>query len=301
MLLYTYINKHKQFLITYLNMTSQVNSATLQALSLCIPRVFSNIDEKRIRSIFTELNIGIIDRVDLVSKMTEKGEKYNRVFIHFSKWFANENAKTAHSRLQEGKEIKIIYDDPWFWKVSVYRASVSHHVAKTPTAHKKASFQFDTDAPTVKSVVQPVYTENKNKYNANKYVQNHTMHREYKKHERTEMPQRHEKGTTTKTLSECNLQLLPLAPLLPVPASVPEVLATSPVPRSPSNSPPRRRVQTEDVDEPQVKTIILNYGDEIAPVPLKNKPVRAKKLPCKKIKLCIKEEDETETEAEVRL
>jgi hypothetical protein len=89
--------------------------------SLCIPRVFPNINEMRIRKIFDELNMGLIQRIDIVSKTTEKGEKFNRVFVHFSKWNNNETTNLARERLINGKEIKIIYDDPWFWKVSAYR------------------------------------------------------------------------------------------------------------------------------------------------------------------------------------
>jgi len=95
--------------------------------SLCIPRVFPNIDEKRIRRIFSELNLGEIQRVDIVNKTTEKGEKFNRVFIHFQRWFSNSNADTAKERLLNGKEIKIVYDDPWFWKVSAYRPPQTNH------------------------------------------------------------------------------------------------------------------------------------------------------------------------------
>lgn len=89
--------------------------------SLCIPRVFSNIDERRIRRILGELNMGEIDRIDIVPRQTEKGEKFNRVFIHWRRWNTTENAGLARQRLLNGKEIKIIYDDPWFWKISAYR------------------------------------------------------------------------------------------------------------------------------------------------------------------------------------
>ena len=90
-------------------------------MTLCIPRVFSNIGEKRIRSVFYALKLGHIGRIDIVNKMTEKGEKFNRVFIHFERWFDTANAVSAINILREGKDIKVIYDDPWFWKVSTYR------------------------------------------------------------------------------------------------------------------------------------------------------------------------------------
>lgn len=91
--------------------------------SLCIPRVFTNINEHQIRKIFDDLELGIIERIDIVSKYSQSGEKYNRVFIHFKRWF-NEQ-KTVRQRLLTGNDIKIIYDEPWFWKVSAYRETSS--------------------------------------------------------------------------------------------------------------------------------------------------------------------------------
>ena len=113
---------------------------------LCIPRVYSNITEGRIRRIFDELDMGTIDRIDLVSKTNEKGEKFNRVFVHYRRWNNSENANNARERLLNGKEIKIIYDEPWFWKVSAYRESnPKQSEAKSTYSQKKASIQFDSD------------------------------------------------------------------------------------------------------------------------------------------------------------
>jgi len=131
-------------------MNSQIDFRTLpmNIPSLCIPRVFSNIDEKRIRRVLDELKLGDIERVDVISsKPTEKGDKFNRVFIHFARWNTNENANTARERLINGKEIKIIYDEPWFWKVSAYRElSKGHSRPKTENSGgKKVSIQFDSD------------------------------------------------------------------------------------------------------------------------------------------------------------
>ena len=86
--------------------------------SICIPRVFNNISERKIRQVFDELSLGKISRIDIKERTNEKGEVFNRVYIHFEKWFWNEDAQTARKKLILGKEIKIIYDKPWFWKVS---------------------------------------------------------------------------------------------------------------------------------------------------------------------------------------
>ena len=106
-------------------MTTQIDFRTLPANVpvLCIPRVYPNISESRIRKIFDDLNMGTLERIDIVSKYSvkpggnpsDKGEKFNRVFVHFRRWNDSENARISRERLLNGKEIKIIYDDPWFW------------------------------------------------------------------------------------------------------------------------------------------------------------------------------------------
>ena len=110
--------------------------------SLCIPRVYLNISEGRIRKIFDDLKIGVIERVDIVTKTTEKGERYNRVFIHMERWFQNSNACVARERLLGGKDIKVIYDDPWFWKISAYRETTTGN--NNLPNKKKATIQFDS-------------------------------------------------------------------------------------------------------------------------------------------------------------
>ncbi len=94
---------------------------------LCIPRMYLNISEIQIRKIFNDLNMGILERIDIVKKRNEKGEYFNRAFIHFKQWNETKNAIFARERLLNGKEIKIIYDDPWFWKISAYREPEQRH------------------------------------------------------------------------------------------------------------------------------------------------------------------------------
>jgi hypothetical protein len=87
--------------------------------SICIPRVFANIGDARIRKVFDQLNIGKIARVDIVERKNERGEPYNRVFIHFEYWFNTQESHAVRRKLLDGKEVKVVYDDPWFWKVSL--------------------------------------------------------------------------------------------------------------------------------------------------------------------------------------
>jgi hypothetical protein len=103
-------------------MTSQITDLKQNIPVLCIPRVHRNIDETCIRNIFNSLNMGTLERIDIVIKKNDnKDNNFNRVFVHFREWNDSENARIARERLLEGKEIKIIYDDPWFWKISAYK------------------------------------------------------------------------------------------------------------------------------------------------------------------------------------
>jgi|TARA_B110000093_G_scaffold10352_1_gene9907 hypothetical protein len=85
--------------------------------SLCIPRVFSNVKRDKIFQTIKDLRIGFIDRIDMISRTTTRGDTYQRVYIHFKKWFPQ--SMEIRKRFIDGEEIKIIYDEPWFWKVFI--------------------------------------------------------------------------------------------------------------------------------------------------------------------------------------
>jgi len=91
--------------------------------SMCIPRTFVNITRSHVYKTINDLNLGVIDHIDMVRRKNEKGEDFQRVFIHFSKWHSNSVADRARTLLLSGKEVKVIYDDPWFWKISANRSS----------------------------------------------------------------------------------------------------------------------------------------------------------------------------------
>jgi hypothetical protein len=83
--------------------------------SIFIPRVFANITKERITHIVENVvPLGGVDRIDIV----EIDDKTNRVWVHFTHWydteFVNEFKKLL---LDETKQAKIVYDDPWFWIV----------------------------------------------------------------------------------------------------------------------------------------------------------------------------------------
>ena len=83
--------------------------------SIFIPRVFANITKERITHIVENVvPLGDVERIDMV----EIDEKTNRVWVHFTHWYDTEFVNEFKKLLMdETKQAKIVYDDPWFWIV----------------------------------------------------------------------------------------------------------------------------------------------------------------------------------------
>jgi|688.fasta_scaffold635663_1 hypothetical protein len=92
------------------------------AISLCIPRVFNNITESKVYNVFNKLNIGKIHSINMIVRTNKKNKMVKCVFINFDYWYLNEQSQ-MRNQLLSGKEIKIVYDDPWFWNVSIKRST----------------------------------------------------------------------------------------------------------------------------------------------------------------------------------
>ena len=119
--------------------------------SICIPRVFTHISINEIINIFqNKLKIGPVKKVDIIyndknhtpnhdnnknynTSSTNAHEtnvisnnhlvsdtKFKKVFIHFQYWHDIHN--DLKDTLTEGKIIKVVYDNPWFWKCSLSRS-----------------------------------------------------------------------------------------------------------------------------------------------------------------------------------
>lgn len=119
---------------------AKMNSNPETGISICIPRVFNNIGWRRIKQTFIDLQWGFVERVDVIPK----GE-YKRAFVHFSpgKWNEkDEEACTVLKALQEGGTVKIVYDDPWFWKISLSRAKKP---AEAPKPKSRPTVQIDSE------------------------------------------------------------------------------------------------------------------------------------------------------------
>jgi len=101
----------------------------MSIVSLYIPHVFINIDERRIIDVLDSLGLCKVSNVDFVQKIGAKG-KYNSVYIHIDHWYNNVVANNFQERVRSpDKEARIVYDDPWYW------------IALENTAHKFISGQ----------------------------------------------------------------------------------------------------------------------------------------------------------------
>jgi len=88
-----------------------------QINTLCIPRILSNVTKEYIHDTFNHLNLGKIHHIDIIRNKNLS----SKAFIHFSKWNNGGNADIVKNRLLIGKDIKIVYNEPWFWKIVVFR------------------------------------------------------------------------------------------------------------------------------------------------------------------------------------
>jgi hypothetical protein len=94
--------------------------ATMTHPSICIPRTFPTIrgeqTKRAVFKTFRDLRIGFIDRIDTVHKTDKNGERFCTVYVHLKWNMDNKLARDTRQKLVDGQEIKVVYDEPWFWK-----------------------------------------------------------------------------------------------------------------------------------------------------------------------------------------
>ena len=92
-------------------MTNINNIITL----LCIPKMEIYIQTDFIRKTIEEKNIGNITRI--IELPHKNNPKYKRVIIHVYLDENLQNSKIILDRFSIKKDVKIIYNFPWYWKI----------------------------------------------------------------------------------------------------------------------------------------------------------------------------------------
>ena len=99
---------------------SDKNSDPAEGVSLCIPRVFNNINYKRIKEVFIRMGWGYVERVDVVQH-----QGFKRAYVHFKagRWnMRSREAMMALDAMKKRENVTVTYDEPWYWKVGISRA-----------------------------------------------------------------------------------------------------------------------------------------------------------------------------------
>ena len=230
--------------------------------SLCIPRVFNNITEARIRHVFDELRIGSVSQIDIKERQNEKGESFKRVYIHFNEWYWNEDAQAARRKLVSGKEVKIVYDNPWFWKVSASKWAPSGG----KPAQVRPHIEFDEDdrrRPDDRRPRPSGYTgapRPDDRYTGAPRPDDRRSSRPSNLPIAPTLTRKSERPIAP-TLS------LPIAPALPLPIA--PTLQIPFEPRTPPTSPTHVDVCLDDADAPEYADFKIDYG--VAPAIPKRK------------------------------
>jgi len=216
--------------------------------SLCIPRIFNNIDESRIRRVFDELGLGKIHHIDVIVRKNGKGEPFKRAYVHFEKWYWNEDAQAARRKLITGKEIKIVYDNPWFWKVSANKWTHSNDRRdEGPRRSSRPHIDFEDRPPRQRERERE--RDDIDEFGRSNVMRKEPENRRSERRDKQRKPARRDDQRR------------------PAEETIEKKTPTSP--RSPSNSPPR-----ECWTDAEIK-----YGDISKCIPKRKIPILKKKTP----------------------
>ena len=90
--------------------------------SICIPRTLHNVTWRQVKDAFEQvIGKGTVERVDIVPSKNNESTPFCRIFVHFRYWPVTPDIMAIRERLVNGEVIKVVYDNPWFWKCSASR------------------------------------------------------------------------------------------------------------------------------------------------------------------------------------
>jgi len=130
--------------------------------SICIPRTLNNVTRQQVKEVFeTVIGRGTIDRVDIVVSRQNDSQPFCRIFVHFRYWPNTPEIMAIRKRLIDGDTVKVVYDNPWFWKCSASRVDkpVNNRPRMAPYIEVDSDVKTEVDSDVKTEVVDEVTTE----------------------------------------------------------------------------------------------------------------------------------------------
>lgn len=99
-----------------------IMAAVITEPSICIPRTLYNVNWRQVKDAFEQvIGRGTVERVDIVPSKNNEAQPFCRIFVHFRYWPNTPDIMAIRQRLIDGEMIKVVYDNPWFWKCAASR------------------------------------------------------------------------------------------------------------------------------------------------------------------------------------
>ena len=117
-------NNNMSFNSTQQSSSVQQSSDDPSFPSICIPHTWGTTTWMQVKEVFEQLfGVGCIERVDVVKRRNHnppqssgRQQEFAKVFVHFKAWPDTDMAQEFRNTILEGKCMKIVYNEPWFWK-----------------------------------------------------------------------------------------------------------------------------------------------------------------------------------------
>jgi hypothetical protein len=138
--------------------------------SVCIPRVFNNIQTSKIVSTFETLKLGEVAYIDSVDRHSRTSKPCKMVFVYFNKWYDNTAANNLRKKIEDPNcEAKLIYSDPWYWiilpndsddKMKIQNNITDLAIAKAKNElHVKIQFDMNKKMSVLEDEISRIYEE----------------------------------------------------------------------------------------------------------------------------------------------
>ena len=104
------------------NNTSSSSQIDMKKSFICIPRMDMNVSLEYCKKVFEKLAIGRVNKI--TETPLRNDPEYKRIMIYVS-WEKTPKSNYILARFQEGKNVKLVHDGPWYWKMVLGRTKLN--------------------------------------------------------------------------------------------------------------------------------------------------------------------------------